>query len=81
MSKETILVVDDEANIIALAKMYLEKEGYRVERAMDGAEALRKIDELQPALMVLELDEPVDDQTLDKLMALPEVYTMKLVKL
>ena len=33
------------------------------------------------ALMVLELDEPVDDQTLNRLQALPEVYTMKLVKL
>jgi len=61
MSQETILVVDDEANIIALAKMYLEKEGYRVERAMDGAEALRKIDELQPALMVLDLMLPEVD--------------------
>jgi two-component system alkaline phosphatase synthesis response regulator PhoP/two-component system response regulator ResD len=61
MSKETILVVDDEANIIALAKMYLEKEGYRVERAMDGAEALHKIDELQPALMVLDLMLPEVD--------------------
>jgi DNA-binding response OmpR family regulator len=61
MSKETILVVDDEANIIALAKMYLEKEGYRVERATDGAEALRKIDELQPALMVLDLMLPEVD--------------------
>jgi two-component system alkaline phosphatase synthesis response regulator PhoP/two-component system response regulator ResD len=61
MSKETILVVDDEANIIALAKMYLEKEGYRVERAMDGAEALRKAGELQPALMVLDLMLPEVD--------------------
>jgi two-component system alkaline phosphatase synthesis response regulator PhoP/two-component system response regulator ResD len=61
MSKETILVVDDEANIIALAKMYLEKEGYRVERATDGAEALRKVDELQPALMVLDLMLPEVD--------------------
>jgi two-component system alkaline phosphatase synthesis response regulator PhoP/two-component system response regulator ResD len=61
MSQETILVVDDEANIIALAKMYLEKEGYRVERAMDGAEALRKVGELQPALMVLDLMLPEVD--------------------
>jgi len=61
MSQETILVVDDEANIIALAKMYLEKEGYRVERATDGAEALRKVDQLQPALMVLDLMLPEVD--------------------
>ena len=61
MSQETILVVDDEANIIALATMYLEKEGYRVERATDGAEALRKVDQLQPALMVLDLMLPEVD--------------------
>ena len=61
MSKETILVVDDEANIIALARMYLEKEGYRVESARDGAEALRKVDELRPALMVLDLMLPQVD--------------------
>ena len=61
MPKETILVVDDEANIIALARMYLEKEGYRVESAADGAKALRKVDELQPALMVLDLMLPEVD--------------------
>jgi two-component system alkaline phosphatase synthesis response regulator PhoP/two-component system response regulator ResD len=61
MTKETILVVDDEANIIALAKMYLEKEGYQVERAMDGTEALRKVDELEPTLMVLDLMLPEVD--------------------
>jgi two-component system alkaline phosphatase synthesis response regulator PhoP/two-component system response regulator ResD len=61
MSRQTVLVVDDEANIIALAKMYLEKEGYRVEMAMDGAEALRKVDELQPTLMVLDLMLPEVD--------------------
>jgi DNA-binding response OmpR family regulator len=60
-SKDTILVVDDEANIIALAKMYLEKEGYRVESARDGAEALRKVDELRPALVVLDLMLPEID--------------------
>ena len=61
MPKETILVVDDEANIIALVRMYLEKEGYRVESAADGAKALRRVDELQPALMVLDLMLPEVD--------------------
>jgi two-component system alkaline phosphatase synthesis response regulator PhoP len=61
MPKETILVVDDQANILALAKMYLEKEGYQVETAADGAEALRKIDAVHPALMVLDLMLPEVD--------------------
>ena len=61
MAKETILVVDDEKNIVELAKLYLEKEGYRVEDAYDGAEALAKIKSLQPALVVLDLMLPEID--------------------
>ncbi len=36
MTKETILVVDDEQNIIELARLYLEQDGYRVEQANTG---------------------------------------------
>jgi len=61
MAKETILVVDDEKNIVELAKLYLEKEGYRVEDAYDGTEALAKIESLQPALVVLDLMLPEID--------------------
>src|SRR3990172_9364098 len=53
--KETILVVDDEANIVELARLYLMQEGYRVESAGDGRTALEKVDALRPALMVLDL--------------------------
>ena len=55
MTKETILVVDDEKNIVELARLYLEKEGYHVEDACDGAKALAKVKTLQPALVVLDL--------------------------
>jgi two-component system alkaline phosphatase synthesis response regulator PhoP len=55
MPKETILVVDDERNIVDLARMYLEQEGYKVESAGDGKTALDKIKRLQPALVVLDL--------------------------
>ena len=36
MSKETILVVDDERNIVELTALYLRQEGYRVLSAADG---------------------------------------------
>ena len=36
----TILVVDDEKNIVQLARLYLNKEGFEVEAAYDGAQAL-----------------------------------------
>jgi DNA-binding response OmpR family regulator len=59
--KETILVVDDEANIVELARLYLTQDGYRVESAGDGQTALDKAAALQPALMVLDLMLPVID--------------------
>ena len=55
MAGETILVVDDEANIIELVWMYLEREGFRVQPVSDGAKALEMIARHPPALMVLDL--------------------------
>jgi two-component system, OmpR family, alkaline phosphatase synthesis response regulator PhoP len=50
-----ILIVDDEQRIIDLARMYIEQEGFRVESATDGREALDKILADAPALVVLDL--------------------------
>lgn len=61
MARQTVLVVDDEKHIIDLARMYLEREGYVVEEALDGAEALTKIQTLNPALVVLDLMLPEVD--------------------
>jgi len=61
MAGELILVVDDEANIIDLARLYLEREGYRVEEAMEGQQALQKIDSLGPALVILDIMLPEVD--------------------
>ena len=55
MSDDLILIVDDEENIIELGRLYLENEGYRVEAANDGLDALRKFESLAPALIVLDL--------------------------
>ena len=51
----TILVVDDEPNILELARLYLKQEGYQVETAVRGSEALAKLDTAKPALVVLDL--------------------------
>ena len=61
MAGECILVVDDEPNIVDLATMYLEREGYRVEAAFDGAHALELIQTDAPALVVLDLMLPEVD--------------------
>lgn len=58
---QTILVVDDEPNIRDLAKLYLEKEGYRVVSAENGVVALDQIATHAPDLMVLDLMMPEMD--------------------
>jgi DNA-binding response OmpR family regulator len=50
-----ILVVDDEPNIIELAKLYLEREGYKVHEAANGQDALSKFSAVNPDLIVLDL--------------------------
>ncbi len=57
----TILVVDDERNIVQLARLYLDKEGFRVEAAYDGAEALEKAKALRPDLIILDIMMPEVD--------------------
>jgi len=55
MARETILVVDDEANIRELARLYLEKEGYLVVTSHNGIQALEQIKQDPPSLVVLDL--------------------------
>jgi DNA-binding response OmpR family regulator len=52
---KTILVVDDERNIIELVRLYLEQAGFAVIEARDGHEALRQHDRSDPDLIVLDL--------------------------
>jgi DNA-binding response OmpR family regulator len=52
---ELILLVDDEPSIIQLARMYLEREGFRVASASDGEAALNKVAREHPALVVLDV--------------------------
>lgn len=61
MAKDLILVVDDEKNIAELICAYLEKDGFAVNSAGDGQEALRKANDLKPALIILDLMLPEAD--------------------
>ncbi len=56
-----VLIVDDEENIREVLKLYLTKEGYQVETAVDGEEALAKIRDVNPQLIVLDLMLPKKD--------------------
>ena len=51
----TVLIVDDEPNIVELTRLYLSKEGYKVITAYDGQEALRRARTEKPDLVVLDL--------------------------
>ena len=55
MPNELILLVDDEPSIIQLARMYLERDGFRTESASDGETALEKAAREHPALVVLDV--------------------------
>ncbi len=52
---ERILVVDDEADIVALVAYHLAKSGYQVSTASSGTEALETARRDRPALIVLDL--------------------------
>jgi DNA-binding response OmpR family regulator len=55
MPGEMILLVDDEPNIVHLASMYLERDGYRISSAADGRSALDVVARQHPALIVLDI--------------------------
>ncbi|AGY80800.1 MULTISPECIES: response regulator YycF [Carnobacterium] len=56
-----ILVVDDEKPISDIVKFNLTKEGYEVFTAYDGEEALEKVEEVLPDLIILDLMLPKKD--------------------
>ena len=61
MVQSKILVADDDEKIRELLEIYLTKEGFAVERAADGAEAILKAQQMKPDLIVLDIMMPVLD--------------------
>ena len=53
-----VLAVDDEANVTRLVQLILQRAGYRVTTASDGAEALDKIREDRPDLLLSDITMP-----------------------
>jgi two-component system phosphate regulon response regulator PhoB len=60
---ETILIVDDEPDVLDLVTYNLKKAGYRTTSARDGTTALQKARDELPALVVLDLMLPGMDGT------------------
>ncbi|MFW6068414.1 MAG: response regulator transcription factor [Chloroflexota bacterium] len=54
-SSPEVLIVDDEASVVEVVTLYLERDGFRVRQAYDGKAALNALSDAKPALMVLDL--------------------------
>jgi len=61
MTNKKILVVDDDNNICELLRLYLEKDGYRVKIANDGAAALESFTAYSPDIILLDIMLPKMD--------------------
>lgn len=57
-AKGRVLVVDDEADIVDFLSTVLSDEGYSTQTARDGVEALEKLRDFKPTLMILDLMMP-----------------------
>lgn len=60
-AKKTVLVVDDEPDFAFIVQGNLEKEGFEVEVAYDGAEGLEKVKANPPDVIVLDVMMPEKD--------------------
>ncbi len=61
MSRQKILIVDDDVNICELLRLYLEKDGFETRVANDGGEAIRQNEQYLPDLILLDIMLPVLD--------------------
>jgi len=55
MGMQTVLLVEDEESFVDALTVGLKKEGFRVEVARDGMEALNKFDAVQPDVVLLDV--------------------------
>jgi CheY-like chemotaxis protein len=61
MTGAPILVVDDDPSILDTVAELLDLEGYAVETASNGAEALDQLERTEPSLVLLDMRMPVMD--------------------
>ncbi len=55
MANKHILIIDDDPDIIEAMRLPLQATGYRVSHAASGAEGLKKVKELNPDLIILDV--------------------------
>lgn len=81
MSKKTILVVDDEQDLLDLIEYNLKKEGYKVIKAENGLEGIKAAREHRPNLVLLDIMMPKMDgiETCEQLRADPELKHIPII--
>ncbi|MEG0013038.1 MAG: response regulator transcription factor [Cellulosilyticaceae bacterium] len=80
MSKATILVVDDEKEIRDLIAIYLKNEGYKIELASTGLQAIKAMNEKQIDLIVLDIMMP-EVNGIDACMKIREQHNIPIIML
>lgn len=76
MEKQIVLIVDDEDPIRELLSLYFTQAGFAVAEAADGAQALLKLQQVNPSILILDIMMPVLDglevcQQIRKISAVP----------
>jgi len=61
MSQKSVLVIDDEPQILSLFAEALDRHGYRTAVAEDGEAALKVLKDMQPDVIFLDLKLPGED--------------------
>ncbi|PWN05945.1 DNA-binding response regulator [Rhodohalobacter mucosus] len=81
LSKKTILVVDDEQDLLDLIEYNLKKEGYNVIKAENGLEGIKAAREHHPNLVLLDIMMPKMDgiETCEHLRADPELKHIPII--
>lgn len=78
-----ILTCDDEKHIVRLIQVNLERQGYEVITAYNGAECLEKVASERPDLIVLDvmMPEMTGFEVLEKLKSNPETHDLPVIML
>jgi DNA-binding response OmpR family regulator len=83
VSRKRVLVADDEPSIVTALEFLLERDGYEVQVARDGEEALRLLEGGPPDLVVLDVMMPLRSgyEVCERIRSRPEWRGVKVVML
>jgi len=82
-AKKTIMVVDDNPDIVTIVKTILEGKGYAVQCAYSGPEVFTRLEEQKPDLIILDIMLPQMDglEVLTRLKGTPDTSSIPVILL